>query len=143
MEVQRLADGVHNGHPGVQRGVGILEDHLHPLPEGQQLLALQMADVRSVKEDLACGGLIKTGDGTAQGALSAAGLAYQAECLMPVNVQVDLVYRLDHLLFAAKQAVGFVKIFAYAFQLQQLIGRHGSFPPFAVHRPERWVPPDP
>ena len=135
VEVQSLPDDIHDRHSGVQGSVGVLEDHLDPLPVGEQLGSGQVADVVPVIDDLSVGGLIEPGDGAAQGTLAAARLSHQAKGLVAQNVETDMVHRLDHLLLTAQKALGLIKILGQAVQLQQLIRRHGAWPPSAEHIP--------
>ena len=45
--------------PGVERGVGVLEDDLQILAQVVKLLLIHLADVLSVEQDLAAGGLVQ------------------------------------------------------------------------------------
>ena len=94
---QRLADDAGHGHAGVQRRVGILEDHLHAAAVGQHLLFIKGCDVRAVQQNLARRGLVQAHDGAADGGLSAAGLAHQAEGLARIEVEADVVHGLERL----------------------------------------------
>ncbi len=62
------ADGV----PGVQRGVGVLEDHLHLAAERHHLLAREIRDVAPVELDAPAGGVQELENGTAGSRLAAA-----------------------------------------------------------------------
>ena len=95
MDIQGLTDDVGDGHAGVQRGIGILEDHGGLLAEfldvggGLQLFA--------VIPDLAAGGLIQVQQRAAHGGLAAAGFAYQTQCLALVDAEGYAVHRLEGL----------------------------------------------
>jgi hypothetical protein len=49
MAAPRFGDDVARRHPRVQRGVRILEHHLHPAAERQQLLAAQAERIHAVE----------------------------------------------------------------------------------------------
>ena len=40
---------------GIERTVGVLEDHLHVFPQGQQVLAGEVRDIPSLEKDRAFG----------------------------------------------------------------------------------------
>ena len=56
---QRFPDDLPNGHPGVQGGERVLEDDLQILAQVVKLLLIHLADVLSVEQDLAAGGLVQ------------------------------------------------------------------------------------
>ena len=64
---QHLGDGVVYRHTGVERGIGVLEDHLHLGAEPAERIALHVGDVRAVEADGAAGGLIQPENGAGQG----------------------------------------------------------------------------
>jgi len=39
VDLQRLADNVTDAHPWIQGRIGVLEDHLHVLPEAEQFIS--------------------------------------------------------------------------------------------------------
>src|SRR5258708_21594637 len=45
IDEQWLADDLQQGHSWIQRGVRVLEDHLHVRPQTSQLFAVQFGDV--------------------------------------------------------------------------------------------------
>ena len=61
--------------PRVQRGVGVLEDHLDLAAQRLELRRRQLREVLALEDDLAGGGLVEPGDQAARGRLAAAGLA--------------------------------------------------------------------
>ena len=77
----RLGDDVARRHARVQRGVWILEHHLHTAAERQQLLAAQAERVDAVEPHGARIGALQHQQCPCQRRLSAAGLADQAEGL--------------------------------------------------------------
>ena len=88
MDVQGLADDLFDRHTGIQRGIGILENHLHL---GAVLDHVLICDQISVVVDLAAGGLVETQKRTADSSLAAAGLAYKSESLTGLNAEVHSV----------------------------------------------------
>ena len=99
-----LGDDVAGGHARVERRVGILEDHLHVLAGGDQVLGLELGEVLALEDDLAGGGPVELGDGAGGRGLAAAGLADEAEGLALLDLEVDAVDRVDVALLAAQEA---------------------------------------
>ena len=54
---QRLADDIAGRHARIERGVGILVDHLHLLPVGQHCPGVEIGDVDAADQDLPLGRL--------------------------------------------------------------------------------------
>jgi hypothetical protein len=90
--------GSHDGAdrvPGVERGVGVLEDHLDLAPYRAHLARPHMGDVVSVDHDLAAGRLVEPGQQAPGGGLAAPRFADQAEGLPLGHGQVDSVHGAD------------------------------------------------
>lgn len=95
VQAERLRHGVASGHPWIQRGQRVLEDHLdfavrlpqRPLRKGGQL------DV--AERDRASGGLGEAGDAACQRRLARAALADDGEGLPRPDGEVDTVERRD------------------------------------------------
>ena len=100
-----LAQNLANGHPGIERGVGILEDHLHLPPEIMQAAPVQMCHILSVDADIPGSGFVDAHNGPAQGGLAAPGFADQAKGFAGFNGEGDIVDRMDQL-FGRKDALG-------------------------------------
>ena len=81
--------------PRVQRGVRVLEDHLHVATDAAQLVLLEVRDVAPLELDRAAGGLVEAGHETRRRRLAAAGLADEAEGLALVDREADAVDGLD------------------------------------------------
>ncbi|MCY1366569.1 hypothetical protein D9M69_534720 [compost metagenome] len=99
VDQQRLGQLVADLLPRVERGVGILEDHLHV---AAQLLALCLAGARHfLAGDLqgAGRGLLDQGQGTGQGGLAAAGFADHGQGLAGFQLE-------GHAIQGADQGVG-------------------------------------
>ncbi len=92
MEPKRIADDVSHPLAGVERRVGVLEDHLHLPPKRLELSPPQPDDLAPVEAHRARGRLEKLEDGAAQGGLPAAGFADQAERLALGDVEADPVH---------------------------------------------------
>lgn len=117
MDVHGLPDDLAHRHTGIQRGIGVLEDHLHIAPEVLHFAAGEFGDILAHELDLALGGLIDLHQGAAQGALAAAGFTYQAKGLVFHHLKGDIVDRLDGLLFS-KQATAYREVGLEALHFQ-------------------------
>ena len=93
MRRPRFGDDVAGRHPGVQRGVRVLEHHLHPAAPRQQLLALERERIDAVEADGALVGAFEHQQRARQSGLAAAGFADQAEGFAAAAGQVDAVQR--------------------------------------------------
>src|SRR5699024_8477207 len=85
----RLLDQVLHRHPGIERGVGVLEDHLYVTAHLTQILASQGQKVPSFEAHTSGGGGHEADDGASQGRLAAPGLSDQTECFTACDVHVD------------------------------------------------------
>ena len=81
--------------PGIERGVGILEDHLDLAPQRAHPALPQVRDVVAVDHDLAAGRLVQPGQQAPGSGLPAPRFADQAEGLAPGHGQVDPVHGPD------------------------------------------------
>ena len=90
---KHLAQGLGDGEPRVEGGEGILEDHLGPAAEGQQILRRQAQHVLAGEAHLAARGRGEAQDGAAERALAAAALAHQAEGIALLDGEADAVDR--------------------------------------------------
>ena len=88
VDLGALGDDLAHGHARVERGIGVLEDHLHPAGEGAAGAA-GGGDRGVLEDDLAGGGRVDAHDGAAEGGLAAAGLADEAEGLAAGDGEVD------------------------------------------------------
>src|SRR5713226_4852044 len=93
--LQRLGDDVADGHPGVERGIRVLEDDLHPLTHLAQLVAAHLGQLTALELDRARGGRLQLHDHPPEGGLPAARLAHQAQRLACRDVEGDPVHGLD------------------------------------------------
>jgi hypothetical protein len=101
---QRLADDFAGGHARVQRGVGVLVDHLHAPPVGQQGLALEMRDVLPVDADRPGGRLEQLEQRAPDRRLAAAALADQPQRLAAADLEAHAVDGMDLARHAREQA---------------------------------------
>ncbi len=104
---QRLPQDRPHGHPGIQGGIGVLEDDLHVSAKRLQqlvrcggdhhllVLLIWPGQLLAAEGDLPRGGLDESKDGPTRGGLSAAALAHQAKGLPLPDVHIDIVDRLD------------------------------------------------
>ena len=88
VDVEGLTDNVFDRHTGVQGRVGVLEDHLHLLAEGSDVLA---GDFLTLELERTPGGLIQVQERPSDGRLAAAGLTDEAQGLTGFDVEGDTV----------------------------------------------------
>src|SRR5262249_25943592 len=100
--VQRGADG----HPRIQRGIRILEDHLHSTAQLTQLVPLRGADVGAVELDCPGVGLYEPDDAASQCRLTAPGLAGQPDNLPVVQLERDIIDRFHGFDGCPAEAIG-------------------------------------
>ena len=93
VRLNRLGQRVVNGHARIQRGVGILEDHLEVRPRLTQFRALQLLQMLSRQHHRALGRRDELHDGATERGLAAAGFAHEAENLALVQRQGNAVHR--------------------------------------------------
>jgi hypothetical protein len=93
VDVERLGDGVSRGHPRVERGVRVLEDHLEPTAQVLELPPVDGGDVRAVELDRARRGLVQPHDRPPGRALAAARLPDEAKGLALPELEADPVDR--------------------------------------------------
>ena len=91
----RLTDELADCLARVQRGEGVLEDHLHLLAQGAHFFAGIVGDVLTVEENTAGGRLNELEDGAPGGGLAAAGFAHDAEGLALLDGKADTVDRVE------------------------------------------------
>ena len=103
MHPQRLFQNLLHVLVGIQGGIGVLKDDLHPLVIGQQILAPGVGDILTVKEDLSVRGVVHTDQRSAKGGFPAAGFSHQAKALALSDVEGDAVNSLDKTLAAAQK----------------------------------------
>ena len=95
VHVERLGDDLTDPLPGVERRVGILEDHHHVAAHRSHLGPAEMRDVVAVEDDLSARRLEQPGDATGHRRLAATRLADDTEGLAGVEREADAVDRLD------------------------------------------------
>src|SRR5215213_2132537 len=88
---------VAHDHARVQRGLGVLKDHLHLPIEDPALVARGLVDILAPEDNLAAGGLVEPDDYPPGRGFAAAGLADQPEGLPLVDAERDPVDRLEAL----------------------------------------------
>ena len=103
---QRLLDDAGQRHPRVERGVRVLEHHLHVVAGGPALRPAHRAQRGAAQPHLALGGLLQPDDHPAQGGLAAARLAHDAQRAARGDLQADAGHRLDRRARPGQQAAG-------------------------------------
>ena len=121
--VERFADYVLGSHAGIQRGIGVLEHHLHL---GAHLMNVLFCDFLALKAHGAAGGVVQVKQRAAYGGLAAAGLTYKTQCLAGLYAEGYVVNGLErHVLEAGAhleilfQMFNFYEIFAHIIQPPQ------------------------
>lgn len=91
VQFQRVADDLAHAFAGIQRCIGILEDHLDLAPQRPQLARGPSDELLTVEPDRPRRGPDQLQDGTAQGRLATAGFADQAQGFALVERQAHPV----------------------------------------------------
>ena len=128
--VQALGHAVLDGGPLVQRGGGILEDHLDVPDHVAVLLPADLAgNALAFEVDFAGAAGVDPEDGPAQGSLAGARLAQQSEGLTLVDVEVGVLH--GHELFLVTRIEGDVHMLDGEDDLPAIvIARHGTTLPY-------------
>jgi hypothetical protein len=98
---QGLTDDVAHGHPGVQGGIGILENDLHFPPQKFHRFLVGFnhvhlfAELLGAEPNFSRGGFNQAKDGAGAGGLSAAGFAHKPQGFAHPDEKVHLVHGLD------------------------------------------------
>ncbi len=123
-----LGDDVTGSHARIQRGVGILEHHLHALAGGDQILVLQLREVLAIEFHFARRRPVKLGHGSRGGGFAATGFTYEPEGLALLELEVDAIDSVDGALLSAHEAApeGEVHLEFIDFQQGIVLG-HGYF----------------
>ena len=93
VDVQRLSDDIRHRHAGIQRRIGILEDHGGLGAERLDILG--RLDGLSSVDDLTGCGLVQMQDRSSRRGLAASGLSYQAKGLTFTDRERDIIHRLE------------------------------------------------
>ena len=91
VDLERLGDDRPRGHPRVEAGVRVLEDHLHPASRGDHLLPVERGQVDAVDQHATRRRLEQPDDGPSRRRLAAPGLAHQPERLAAAHRERDPV----------------------------------------------------
>ncbi len=93
MDAEGLVQDLPDSEPGIEGGVGILEDDLHLLAQRTHLLVVVVGDVLSRKVDRSRRGFQQSDDGPPQGGLAASRLSHQAQSFTRLDGQGDVLHR--------------------------------------------------
>src|SRR5919198_10596 len=95
MHLDRLADDVAHRHARVERGVRVLEDHLHPPAHAAHLLAGKARELGAIELHRAGGRLVELEDRAPRRRLAATRLADETKRLALLDEEIDAVDRAD------------------------------------------------
>ena len=105
VDLHRFGHQLSHRHTGVERGVRILKNCLHPLTQRLELSFAGVGDCLSGKVDLARGNIEKAQYGAPEGGFSAAGLPHQAKRLAGLDIKAHAINRLHGHAFTQQTAV--------------------------------------
>ncbi len=116
---RRLADDVGDAHARVERGVRVLEDHLHRQLRRLALGRFERRPIAAAIEDAALARRHDAGDDAAERRLAAAGFADETDDLAATNDEIDRGDGIDDLLAhrraePARQLLGEIERFGEA-----------------------------
>ena len=126
VHAERLGQDLADGHPGVERAVGVLEDHLDPAPEGPEGGLVERREVLAFEEDRPARRPLELQDAPPRRRLAAARLADEAEGLAAADREAHPVHRADHPGGAAEQAGAHVELLDELPDLEQRRVAHWS-----------------
>ncbi len=86
VHLERLVDHLADGHARVERGVGVLEDHLDAPAHGAQRCRIERRHVDALEQDPAARRLLQLQDAAAGGGFAAARFAHQAQGLAAAQI---------------------------------------------------------
>ncbi len=95
VNVHGIGKDLVHGHPGIERGIGVLEDELHFPPDPAQGLPPHVRHVLAPEPDRASRHRRQPGDGHSRSGLPATRLAHDPQRLALVQMKVDPVHRVD------------------------------------------------
>ncbi|MFO7848530.1 MAG: hypothetical protein R6V67_01100 [Spirochaetia bacterium] len=90
-----LFQGLPHRHPGIERGIGVLKNDLHPPPQLLEPAVGQAGQVFAGEPHLPTGGRQQGQEHAAQGGFAAAGLPHQPQGFPFLQGQVHLLHSLE------------------------------------------------
>src|SRR5262245_57759485 len=122
IESHRTADDFGDLHARIERGEGILEDHLNITPDLAHLVRRQSENIFSLKMDTACRGCDQARDQAGSGGFSTAAFAHQSDFLALPESDVETVDGFQDYWSAQqshKRVAAQVKMFGQALDFEQ------------------------
>src|SRR5882724_10609325 len=95
MDIERFPDDLLHQNAGIERAVGILEDHLKTAASGAQFAVIQICNLLTVEKHRSGGGFDQANDGAPQSRLAAATLAHQPKGLAGIDGQTHVIDRFE------------------------------------------------
>ena len=124
----RLSERLLDGEAGVERGIRILKNNLHPFAQRQHRAGIEAGDFLAGKLHATAGGCHEIQNRSAGGGLATAGFAHETERAPARNGEADPVHRLHHAGRSGKEPSSFGKMhFQIAHLEQQIIFIHLRF----------------
>ena len=120
MNPQALRNRVTDRAPGIERAVGILEDHLHLAPDSEEVPPVEVSDVGTVEIDRSRRWLEQAHQHPAEGGLSTARLSDQTEGLTPIDIEVDVGHCPDPALGSLKNPAADREVLGDPLELDEL-----------------------
>ena len=93
-----LGDDLADGHTGIERSIGILEDELHLATHVLDLMLAHLGNVFTLEEHLTGGRLGQAHDGATRRGLTATRLTNQTKGLARINLERNVIYCRDNTL---------------------------------------------
>ena len=106
MKAQDLGQSTADSEAWIERGIGVLEDHLHMPAQRPQLAPAERREVQAHEPNAPAGRGIQPQERAAERRLATAALADQTERLVPPDGQADSIHRADHYPRPAPDDVG-------------------------------------
>src|SRR5919201_1648584 len=95
VDLQRRADDGADALARVQRGIRVLKDDLELTPQRPHAAARELRDIVAVEDEAAVREVVEPNEATTQRRLAAARLADEADCLAAMDLERDVVDRMD------------------------------------------------
>ena len=127
MHPHRFGNQIAHPPARIQRGIGILEHHLHLAPKGSKLPQAELRYVLAVEKDLARGDLIEPHEAAPERRFAAARFSDEAKGLARVDLERDTIDGIDGPALPLEQAVADQEMLLHLDRLDQRAAGLGRF----------------